>query len=223
MKMKTKAWLLCTVIAAACLLMMFTDGIWQPGYVVKSAVKIAVFLALPLTLYPVMGISLASHFRPDKASVLKGGLLGLATIAVILGGYWLLHPYIDLSAIPQALEQDTGITKENFLYVALYIALCNSLLEEFFFRGFSYLGLAHHAGKTFAAVFSSLTFAVYHAGMLITMLNPVLYILALTALAGCGLFFIFLNRSGNIWTSWLVHMGANIGINVIAMILLGIL
>lgn len=223
MKTKTRFWLLVTVIVACCLLMMLTDGIWQPGYWVKSAVKIAVFLVLPLAISPFLKLPVLEHLRPDKASMLKGGLLGLATVTVILGAYFLLGSYIDLSAVPRALEQDTGITKDNFIFVALYIALCNSFLEEFFFRGFAYLRLKEETGKTFAAVFSSALFALYHAGMLITMLNPLLYILALAALFFCGLFFIYLDRRGNLWAAWLVHIGANIGINLIAMILLGIL
>ncbi len=224
MKLKNKTPILCAAVAAGCLIMLFTDGIWQPGYMIKSAVKVVVFLLLPLVLSRLTGLSVTGYLRPKKSAVITGGLLGLATVLVILGAYALLHPYLDLSAVPQALEEDTGITKDNFLFVALYITLGNSLLEEFFFRGFSYFCLAGEVGQRFAAIFSSLAFAVYHAGMLITMLNPVLFALALAALACCGLFFIFLNRrSSSIWTSWLVHMGANIGINLIAMILLGML
>lgn len=223
MKLKKRTAILCGAIITGCLLMILTDGVWQPGYALKSAVKILVFLALPLLLSRTMDLSVTGCLRPSKASVVIGGLLGIGTVAVILGAYALLHTYIDLSAVPQALAADTGITKENFPFVAVYIALCNSLLEEFFFRGFACSTLVGQTGRVFAAVFSSLAFAVYHAGMLITMVNPFLFILALTVLAGCGLFFVYLNsRSGSIWTSWLVHMGANIGINLIAMHLLGV-
>lgn len=221
MKTKNRSVILCTVVALSCLLMMLTDGLWQPGYAIKSAIKIMVFGVLPLLLSRWMGLSVISCLKPDKSSVMKGTLLGIGTVLVILGAYALLHTYMDLSAVPQALESDTGITKENFPYVAIYISLCNSLLEEFFFRGFACNALAAKTGKVFSAVFSSLAFALYHAGMLVTMVNPILFTLALLALAGCGLFFVFLNeRGGNIWTSWLAHMGANIGINLIAMHLL---
>lgn len=221
MKTKNRTAILCTAVALSCLLMMLTDGLWQPGYVTKSAVKMMVFGVLPLLLSRWMGLTVICWLKPDKSSVMKGALLGIGTVLVILGAYALLHTYLDLSAVPQALESDTGITKNNFPFVAIYIALCNSLLEEFFFRGFACNALTAQTGKVFCAVFSSLAFALYHAGMLVTMVNPILFALALLALAGCGLFFVFLNgRSGNIWTSWLVHMGANIGINLIAMHLL---
>lgn len=222
MNTKIKSFILCLTVVTGCVIMMLTDGIWQPGYTAKSAVKIAAFLLLPMLVARITGFSATACLRPDKVSVIKGGLLGIGTALVILLAYGLLSPYIDLSAVPEALEADSGITKDNFLFVATYIALCNSFLEEFFFRGFAWSCLSRHTGKTFACVFSSVCFAVYHAGMLITMVNTALFILALIALVGCGLFFIFLNSRNSIWASWLVHMGANIGINLIGMMLLGV-
>ena len=47
-------------------------------------------------------------------------------------------------------------------------------------------------------------------------------VLMLAALFGCGLFFDWLDeKRGRIWVSWLMHMGANVAINLIGMKLLG--
>ena len=117
--------------------------------------------------------------------------------------------------------ENGGISADNFLYVSLYIAFCNSLLEEFFFRGFAYLTLKKVASPLFATAFSAAAFAFYHGGMLDGWFSPLLYAGTLAALFVCGLFFNYLNnRSNRIWTSWLTHMGANIAINTVGMILL---
>jgi len=51
--------------------------------------------------------------------------------------------------------------------------------------------------------------------------SPLLYAGTLMALFACGLFFNYLNnRSHCIWTTWLTHMGANLAINTVGMILL---
>ena len=205
-----------------CVIMILVDGVLQPGYALKSVIKIIAFLALPLAFSVWRSLPQTKVFRPSKKALLISLLLGIGTYLLVIAAYLLLRAYIDLSAVPAALEQSAGVTRENFLFVGSYIALCNSLLEEFFFRCFLFLGLAEISSKKFAYVFSAAAFSVYHAGMLITMLNPFLFLLALGALFLCGLLFNYLNASHNsIWVSWFVHMGANFAINTVGMQLLG--
>ena len=84
------------------------------------------------------------------------------------------------------------------------------------------MGLLKTASKPFAYLFSAAAFAIYHAGMLIGMIGPGLFVLALAALFGCGLLFDLLDAyRKRIWVSWLVHMGANLAINAVGMKLLG--
>lgn len=58
-----------------------------------------------------------------------------------------------------------SVNADNFIYVALYISFINSLLEEFFFRGYVFLILKKDSSLKFAYGFSSLMFAFYHVGM----------------------------------------------------------
>ncbi len=204
--------------------MALVDGILQPGYTVKSMIKLLLFLVLPLVLARILKIPFRNAFRPDRKALCGGGVLGIATLGVILAAYHFLHPYVDLSTVPAALEEGAGVTPDNFLFVSTYIALCNSLLEEFYFRCFSFLGLLHTAPKAFAYIFSAAAFAVYHAGMLVSMVSFQLFLLALLALFLCGFMFNFFNSlQERIWISWFVHMGANLAINIIGMHLLGML
>lgn len=217
---KDKLWI-CLSILLCCLVMALTDGIWKPPYAMKSVVKILLFLCVPLIFSVLRGLSPVSLFHPDKKAILTGLTLGGATFALILAGYLLLRSYIDFSFIPGSLMENGGISADNFLFISLYIALCNSLLEEFFFRGFAYLTLKQVSSTPFAAIFSAGAFAFYHAGMLDGWFSPLLYAGTLIALFACGLFFNYLNtRSRRIWVSWLTHMGANMAINTVGMILL---
>lgn len=220
--MKTNTRILCTVVIVCCAIMAVVDAVLQPPYFVKSAIKAGLFLLLPLFLAPRLGFSPFTCLRPDKRSLLLGIGLGIGTLAVILGGYALLSPFLDLSAIPGALEESVGVTADNFLYVGLYIALCNSLLEEFFFRGFAFLTLRQAVTVPFAWIFSAAAFAIYHAAIMKGWFSPVLMILTLSALFACGLFFNWLDSKGErLWVSWLVHLFANLAINTIGMKLLG--
>lgn len=222
--MKRQTLAVCAAVTVCCAVMALTDGLWQPSYWIKSAVKILLFLLVPLVVGRRSGIRPTACLGRDKKAMLFGLGLGTGTALLILVGYRLLSPWLDLSAIPAALEAGAGVTRENFLYVSLYIALCNSLLEEFFFRGFAFLSLKKLTSTPFAFCFSAAAFAVYHAAIMKGWFSPALFLLTLSALFVCGLFFNMLNfRRERIWASWLMHMGANLAINTIGMKLLGVI
>ena len=149
--------------------------------------------------------------------------LALGVLVFLLGGYALLSPWLDLSAIPENLAAKEGITRETFPLAAAYITLCNSLLEEFFFRGFAFLTLYRAGFKRLAYGFSALAFALYHVSITDGWGSPALIVLMVAGLTAAGLLFNWLDREGSVLPSWLVHMGANLGTNGVGFILFGIL
>ena len=109
----------------------------------------------------------------------------------------------------------------NFLFVSLYISFVNSLLEEFFFRGFLFVNLKGFSSRGFAYGFSAAAFSLYHTAMMLGWFHPVLLILVLGGLGIGGVLFNYLNEKHNtIYVSWLVHMFANFAINTIGFLLL---
>ena len=209
------------LVCAACAVMAVVDGVIQPGYGLKSAVKLVLFLLLPL-LYGRFDKScdLRSLFRSPGRSLPVALGVGVGVYAVIMGAYFLLRSVIDFAALSSALTASTGVDGENFLFVALYISFINSLLEEFFFRGFAFLELRRRTTLVFAYGFSALAFSLYHVAMMIGWFSPLIFLLALTGLFVGGLIFNFFNeRFGNIYVSWLIHMFANFAINTVGFIM----
>ena len=213
--------LLCSI------LMSFVDGVVQPGYAVKSAVKVVLFLGIPLCsfLRNAEGRNrLKALFYPQKRELIAALGLGGSVFAVILCGFFLLRNIVDFSGIASRLTAEAGVSAENFVFVALYISFVNSLLEEFFFRGFAFLTLREHSSRAFAYCFSAGMFALYHLGMTAGWFSPILWLAAVVGLFVGGCIFNRLNeRGGNIFASWLVHMCANFAINTVGFILFGIL
>ncbi len=204
-----------------CLIMAWVDGVLRPGYLPKSAIKLTLFLAVPLLISFLSGErSLRNAFRFQKRGFGIALGLGLGIYALILGGFFALRPFVDFSSIADSLSRNAGVTKENFLYVSLYISFINSLLEEFFFRGFVFLGLKPHS-RGFAYGFSAALFALYHVAMMLGWFDFWLFALVLLGLSAGGLIFNALNeKQQTIYTSWLVHMFANFAINTIGFLLL---
>lgn len=194
--------------------MAFTDAVWQPDYAVKSAVKIVMFFILPL----VFGRKLKpmSVFSFKKKALKTSLVLGFSLFFLILCAYFLLGSFFNLSEITSVLEKSMGVTSRNFGFVAIYIALINSLLEEFFFRGFVFLKLK----KKYSGIYSALLFSLYHVAMMIGWFDISLFSLVLIALFVAGLIFNKMDKKFNsIYPSYFVHMFANLAINTIGFIL----
>ena len=163
-------------------------------------------------------------FVPKKKDLLIALLLGISVYVVIMGAYFILRSYIDLETIKGSLTSGTGITAQNFVYIAIYISFINSLLEEFFFRGFAFLVLKQETSRKFAYIFSSIMFAIYHVGMTSGWFNIFIYALAMLGLFAGACIFNYLNeKCESIYPSWMVHMCANFAINTIGCILFGII
>lgn len=223
--MVTKKKVLLSVLLAAllcCGIMAVVDGVIRPGYAVKSAIKLCVFGAFPLILTRVCRLtSVKDIFRLRKRGFAVALMLGIGVYALIVGAYFVIRPFFDFSGIAGKLTENAGVTKSNFLYVSLYISFINSLLEEFFFRGFLFTNARKLSGRTFAYLFSALAFSLYHVAMMLGWFNIWLNALVLIGLAVGGVIFNYLNEKFDcIYVSWLMHMFANFAINTIGFLLL---
>lgn len=209
------------LILFCCAGVSLIDGVLRPGYAAKSAAKVLLFGVVPLLFLRRRGADAGGLFRMERGALRRALALAAAVFTLILGGYFALRGAADFSGIPAALAANAGVTRERFPVVALYIALINSLLEEFFFRGFAFLCLRRVLSPRPAAAFSATVFALYHVSILQGWFSPALYALAMFGLALGGLLFQWLDRGGSLLPSYLVHMAANLAINTVGLILFG--
>lgn len=212
------------LVIIACIVMGIVDAVIQPGYAIKSAIKIIMFLLIPI----VYGLFLKEFniknlMKPDKKGLCIALCLGFVIYGVVLGAYWIFKDVFDFSALTGSLNETTGVNKSNFIWVAIYISFVNSLLEEFFFRGFSFITLKKLTSRRFAYVFSSMVFALYHIAMMIGWFGLLVILISLVGLFIGGMIFNrFDEKSENIYLSWLIHMFANFATNTIGFILFAV-
>lgn len=209
------------LIIFCCGAMSLIDIFVSPSYFPRSLIKSALFLICP-TVWAI--ISKNSRFKqlftPSKRGFILAIGMGLGVFIIIFGGYFLLGNLFDLSGITKSLTGNIGVNRDNFIIVALYISLANSLLEEFFFRGFAFMTLRRSSSRTFAYIFSSLAFSLYHVSIMTGWFGLPLYSLIIAALFVGGLIFNYAcDKFGNIYVPWMIHMFANFAINSIGLIL----
>ncbi len=221
-----KVYLILSVIACA-LLMCIVDGVIKPHYFVKSAIKLVLFLIVPLLYFIINKGELKSFkslFKAKTKTILFALGFGVLTYGAIVGAYMLLRSSFDFSGIAGKLTENAGVSAGNFLYVSLYISFVNSFFEEFFFRGFAFITLKSVSTRRLAYIFSAAAFALYHAGMTAGYYGIGVFLLLLAALFAAGIMFNLINeKSKSIYPSWLVHMFANFAINTVGFILFGII
>ena len=122
------------LVAITCIIMAIVDAVIQPGYAVKSLIKIILFLLIPV-FYGLFNkeVNIKKLIKPNKSGIVTAISLGAAVYVIILGSYFVFRNVFDFSALTTSLGETTGVNKSNFIWVAIYISFINSLLEEFFF------------------------------------------------------------------------------------------
>ncbi len=214
------------LITLLIILMYIVDFYIQPGYMVKSIIKIILFLIIPFIYSYKVHINPVMEFFKIKSlkELIKAFILGIGIYIFIIAAYFILKGFIDLDNIKTILDSSLSVNKYNFIYVSLYISFINSLLEEFFFRGFIFFNLNKTMTLVMSYSISAFAFSIYHVAILANWFNPILFMVSLIGLFIGGLIFNKLNiRNGNIYNSWLVHMFANFAINTVGLIMYGII
>ena len=192
-------------------------------YFATSAVKLALFLLMPLAYF---AMSKQGRFRElfsFKGDVrwlkISAWLGGGAFFAIILG-FLLLNQLFDKEMILAGLASE-GITKSLYPVVFLNIVVVNAFLEELFFRGFVFLKMLGLGFRRAAYAFSAVLFSLYHIMMMNSWFSPPMFVLLLVGLIAVGLLFGELaRRCGNILGGFFVHLGANLAINLIGIYLI---
>ena len=222
-----KKWVLIGSVLFCALMMTLMDAFLELSYGPRSILKIMMFMIVPMLyflMYKEDIPKIKQLFQPKKKDFLLALGLGAGVYIIILAAYFIFRSFIDLNTIKDALLENVGVSAENFLFVALYISFVNSLLEEFFFRGYAFILLKNEVKPVTAYLLSAFLFAFYHVGMTLTWFHPVIYVLAMLGLFIGGLIFNAYNdQCGHIYPSWLVHMCANFAINTMGCVLFGII
>ncbi len=210
------------IALAALLIMGYIEQVVAPAYLIKSIIKVFLFLGTIL-LYKIISkeklkdIIRFNKMRPAKILYF---CMGIAYIGIILL-FVILRNHLDLQNIKNSLVSKEQLTRENCLFIFSYIMICNSFLEEAFFRGFIFHLFESLKLKKLGYVFGGLSFALYHIGMVSNWFNLFIFIFCIAGLAVVGMILQFIScKYDSLKASWLIHGCANFAINTIGAILI---
>lgn len=153
--------------------------------------------------------------------------LSVAAATVIIGSYFLLSSLVDVAGIAKNLTGQ-GISKETYIYVALWISFINPFMEEYFWRGFVFYRAYQFVNgvwpKRLVLIGTGFLFALHHTIIIQPWFNWWQFTLVTLFLAAAGVIFNLLYlRSGSIIPSLLVHAAADLSLAFLGFKVFGIL
>ncbi|WP_342542254.1 CPBP family intramembrane glutamic endopeptidase [Paenisporosarcina sp. FSL H8-0542] len=207
-----KKWTVIFSLISIFFLLWIEQGL-EVSYVWKTLAKVMVFVVFPVLLLRGYKFEFLQIRKTQKKSIYLALGLGIVVAGTVTSAFMLLNDSIDLVALQIDLETRVGVTASVFPFVAVYILLGNSFLEEFFFRGLLVDLLRDSKLKWFLP---SLFFAIYHIAIFLPWFEWPILILAVAGLFTGGLIFQWINeKSGTIYPSWIIHIFADIGVLLI--------
>lgn len=211
----------------SCTALYYVEQIRAVNYAVQTGIKLLMFLLIPAIYFTLtkdrnIYISKARTIN-EKRPILTGLFSGLLFFVVLITAYYFLQPFIDFKPIISELETKLKVTPLNFIFVGIYITLGNSFIEEFFFRGFVFLGIYRTGRPGAAYLYSSLLFSLYHIMIFKNWFTLPLFLLAVFGLFVVGILFCWMDtKSKNFVNSWIAHMLADAAIILIGLKMFGI-
>ncbi len=176
---------------------------------------------------PILWIVFAQKHPFDLVKKTSEGLfLGLLSGLAIVGGHLVLYFYFlkgtaVLAGAPEVLsEKLDGLGMNSplkFCFLAIFLSVIHSLLEEYFWRWYVFRQLRGWMGFNKAMLISSLGFMAHHVIVLNAYLPQEYFLTATIPLSICvaigGAWWCWLyERTGSLWGPWLCHFWADVGI-----------
>lgn len=194
------------------LFLLFIQHFLQPNYFLASSYKIIFLLPLVWRYF--------FHKKSWKEALTEGfswqnykkyfsHALGWGFLFSIIyfSAFFVFQNMIPAELIVQKLQSAAAITATNIVFIGLYIILINSLLEEFFWRGFFFKEMHALHGWLFAYLMTGIGFSLYHVAYFWQWFTYS----GIFAIAVAGLFFYSLfmcmlfQKYQDLFTCWIIH------------------
>jgi uncharacterized protein len=193
------------------------------GFAGYSLYKIC-FLVPPLIYCRLKGISIRHDilkFSNWRRGRIRAFVMGAVAIAIFWGLYLLLGDrLLDKALIVSKLGEQFSVTAGTVLLIAPFTILVNSLLEEFFYRGFAF-GLLFREHRIPAFLVPAAVFTFHHVLFIHQWLAPLPLIIATGGLFILALLLeMMYENADSIVAPWIVHLCGDIAMMSIAVTIL---
>lgn len=224
-----------SLLAVALIVSLPTLGVVFAMAVPSSAGQTSGKLIYALCKVGLLLVPLVWHFglerrrieirRPTGSGLLLGLLTGLVISGVIIIGYLLAGEFlVDPAVMREAAERSGLADRQLYLWLAAYIVLINSLLEEYVWRWFVYEKCRVMVGSLTAVALAACLFTIHHIVALACQFElPVIIVGSVGVFLGGLIWSWCYLKTGSIWAGYVSHILVDIAVFVVGwMILFGV-
>ena len=198
-----------------------TLGVWFAAFESNNSLGAALWMAAKLWLLfvPVLWWRWVQKQpiaipAPSVRALKWGAGSGLLMALGIFGAYWLLaRPVIDFTALAGLMASFSLDSVWTYLGLVVYLTLVNSLVEEYVFRWFMQTQLNQIVPVIGAAAGAAAVFTLHHTVVLAAYIPWQFNLLAsLGIFLGSMIWSWMYRKTGNLWSAYISHIGADIGV-----------
>lgn len=200
-------------------LFAFIELFFRPDFIAKTVWFTVLYMIPAFVLHKFNEHILYSEFFTFPGKPFWNAFaLGVGTFMLVRGALSAWPALLSSTYFPQRLHSCMGSYVDMALAVTVYLALADSLMTEFFFRGFSFFNLSHLADKQFSHLFCAVVYTLFSAIRSFGVFSAPLWIGFTVLSFGISLLFTHLYlRTKTIYHSCMIHLGFNLAVYMSAL------
>ena len=217
--------LLLALLVLSPVFMLFSKSFLPHNYIFNSLYKILFIVPFAFAYFVEKKSAKVSLFENFSFSVSLLGIGGFFLV-VYLGTYFLLNSIIDIGAIAANLTETIAVNAGNVLILVLYMVFINSLLEEYFWRGFIYKRLrdTDYFSYPVLMLVTGVAFSFHHIMFFYDWFTWPLFLLATVGLTGFSIIVNYLfEKTKDMYSCWFVHACADVAQALIGLMVFGVI
>ena len=150
-------------------------------------------------------------FATFKKNIWRLTLLGIFLSGIYLTSFFVFKNFLDISTITSKLNSLININLTNLIFIGLYIIIFNSLLEEYFWRGFLFAKLDKILKPWQAYLITGIAFSFHHVMFYYNWFNLGFFVLVTFGLTVYALIMNYVfKKYQDLFSCWYVHIFADI-------------
>ncbi|PIZ95495.1 MAG: hypothetical protein COX80_04345 [Candidatus Magasanikbacteria bacterium CG_4_10_14_0_2_um_filter_33_14] len=229
MKTKNKIILLLSLIIFPPIIIILSRQILPNNYFFSSLYKLVFLSPIVFALWSekkTLKKSLTEnfHFSTFKKNIGILTLIGISLAGIYLASFFIFQNFLDLNTITEKLKNLINITLTNLIFIGLYIIVLNSLLEEYFWRGFLFNNLEKFIKPWQAYLITGIAFSFHHVMFYYNWFNVGFFILVTFGLTAYAIIVSYVfKRYQDLFSCWYIHIFADLAQIFIAFKIFGLL
>jgi membrane protease YdiL (CAAX protease family) len=206
-----KNFLIIVLIIIAPFLILFSKALPQANYLVASFYKLIFVVPIVFRLFVYRfsikkAFTAGFDFKLFKKNFWPVFSFGIILSLIYMTAYLITERFLNFQNIIERINSYAAVDATKIMFVGVYMITINSLIEEFFWRGFVFQELSKRNKAIVAQLLTGIGFAIYHVAIFYDWFNPIILGIATFGLTGYSIIMNYIYKAyKDLFSCWLVH------------------